>query len=146
MCCSSVWCPDLPEQVNNTIVELEGLRRRSELDEVAQEAAAKVAAIARGQARKLRWVLFGSWLLDVIPAVCCLLSLLSATTSCCLLLPPPRCCRRPAGLPATGAAGSGWVGRKSAGVTTPANHTAVQFSSVGDEDQCAQAEQLPEQK
>lgn len=41
-------------QANNTIAELEGLRRRAEQDEVAEEAAAKAASIARGQARKLR--------------------------------------------------------------------------------------------
>ena len=41
-------------QANSTIAELEGLRRRSELDEVAEEAAVKSAAVARGQARKLR--------------------------------------------------------------------------------------------
>lgn len=41
-------------EVNNTIVELEGLRRRCEQDEVAAEVAGKAAAIARGQARKLK--------------------------------------------------------------------------------------------
>ncbi|KAL4459148.1 hypothetical protein ABPG75_014013 [Micractinium tetrahymenae] len=41
-------------ETNNTIAELEGLRRRAEQDEVAEEAAAKAASIARGQARKLR--------------------------------------------------------------------------------------------
>lgn len=43
-----------PPQANNTIAELEGLRRRAEQDEVAEEAASKAASIARGQARKLR--------------------------------------------------------------------------------------------
>lgn len=52
------WPPswDVPclLQANSTIAELEGLRRRSEQDEVAEEAAVKSAAVARGQARKLR--------------------------------------------------------------------------------------------
>mgnify|MGYP001810388675 CR=1 FL=1 len=51
-------CPSPhPLQVNNTIAELEGLRRRLEADEVATEEASKAGAVARGQARKMRWVL-----------------------------------------------------------------------------------------
>jgi hypothetical protein len=52
-------------QVNNTIAELEGLRRRSEQDEAAAAEAAKAAATARGQARKMRceagWCCSGAW-------------------------------------------------------------------------------------
>lgn len=47
-------------QADNTIADLEGLRRRSEQDEVAEEAAAKAAAAAHTSARKLRCALCGS--------------------------------------------------------------------------------------
>jgi hypothetical protein len=90
----------LSEQVNNTIVELEGLRRRSEQDEVAQEAAAKVAAIARGQARKLRWVLAWGWSLHMLSDVCCFLPSAAASAACCCPAgAPPRSCRRGESLP-----------------------------------------------
>ena len=54
-CCRFAVCC-FRRQVNNTIAQLEDLRRRSDQDEEAAEAAAKAAAIARGQARRLRWV------------------------------------------------------------------------------------------
>lgn len=49
-------------QVNATIGELEVLRRRSESDEAAAEAAHKAAAATRSHARRLRCVVGGTTL------------------------------------------------------------------------------------